>query len=463
MDDKVANYVIAINELHRTWEPHPGQRKIIDRLFKEEAKEIFVQAGRNFGKTELVSYCLWRWALLHPGSENYYFSPYMKQSREILWATRRLQGFVRTQFIESINNTEMRIQLVNGSFIKLDGSDNVESYRGVKPKGLSVFDEFKDFRPEFYEAYEPNRAAHNSPLVIIGTPPDRDCQFLSVAEDFKLHKSYFHAPTHENPHISREWLDKKKEELVSRKEEDIWQREYLAQYVPGGVSKIFPMLSKAVIVPHEIVMKRLARDVKKLTWVLAADPAAASVFAVLYGCYNPYDKKIYFLDEIYESDQQKMTVAQIGDRIISMREELNDRTEWLMVYDEAEKWFQAEFHQRFEEPMTPTHKAAHKKEYGLSLIKDALVQKKVVISDRCVKFYWELDNYFKDKLGKIPKTADHLIDCARYLLAGANYSLNEEKEYREIDNEKFRSARISDDFPGLDEMGQRNGNELLEY
>jgi hypothetical protein len=386
----------------------------------------------------------------------------MKQSREILWATKRLQKFVGGEFIDLINNTEMRISLVNGSFIKLDGSDNVESYRGVKPQGLSVFDEFKDFRPEFYEAYEPNRAAHNSPLIIIGTPPDRECQFLTVAEEFKLKKTYFHAPTHANPYIDKKWLADKEEELKARKEEDVWQREYLANYVPGGVSKIFPMLTRGMVIPHDVVIKRISRDLRKLEWVLACDPAAATTFAVIFIAINPYDKKVYILDEIYESDQQRMTVDQIGHRIMTMSEELNPHTDWLMIYDEAEKWWQAEYHARFDEPMMPTNKAAHKKDYGLTLIKDALMQKKLVISDRCVKLFWEMDNYFKDKLGKIPKSNDHLIDCVRYALTGGNYMLNESKEYRELDDEKFRSARISDDFPGLDDMGQRTGNELLE-
>ena len=158
----------GIEALHRKWTPHPAQVELGRALLSGGFLDVFGQCGRNFGKTELVGYLTWRYAFTFPRSENYYFAPYMKQAREIMWASRRIQDFGPKDWIESINNTEMRITFKNGSFIKLDGSDNVDAYRGVKPKGLTIYDEFKDFRPEFHEAYDPNRAAFNSPLLIIG-------------------------------------------------------------------------------------------------------------------------------------------------------------------------------------------------------------------------------------------------------------------------------------------------------
>ena len=158
---------LGLKALHERWQPHPAQVAIGKALLHDRKRDVFAQCGRNFGKTELVAYLLWRWAWTFPGSENYYFSPYMKQSREILWSSRRVQELGPSEWISKVNEQEMRIHFHNGSFIKLDGSDNVESYRGVKPKGLTIFDEFKDFRPEFLEAYDPNRAAYDTPLFII--------------------------------------------------------------------------------------------------------------------------------------------------------------------------------------------------------------------------------------------------------------------------------------------------------
>lgn len=441
-----------IEGLHKSWEPHPGQSMVIRELFHNQTKEIFVQAGRNWGKTELMCYLLWRYAMSHPGSENYYFSPFQRQSREILWASARLQRFGPEDWVEGKpNDSEMRVRFKNGSFIKVDGSDNVESYRGVKPRGLSVFDEFKDFRPEFFGAYDPNRAAHDSPLLIIGTPPDRECQFLTVAKDFQSNdnKRFFKAPSHENPHISKDWLAKKKHELITRGEEDVWQREYLAEYIPGGVSKIFPMLKKDCVKARSEIMAAILRDRRKLQWYVVADPAAASVFAVLFLALNPYSKRWYIIDEMYETDQARMSTRVIGRAIEDKIHEIYPDGDWYRVYDEAETWWANEMLDAFNESWHPTQKSAHDKEGGLSLIKDVLNSDLLQISDACPKLFWEMDNYYKDKKGKIPKADDHLIDTLRYALHAAHYSLNEETEYLEHKDEGFRGAKIEDDFPEL--------------
>lgn len=452
----IQTYVEVIEGLHKKWTPHAGQVTVGKVLFNDGIKQIFVQAGRNWGKTELVCYCLWRWANMNPESENYYFSPYMKQSREILWESNRLLRFGPKEWMSgNPNNTEMRMRFKNGSFIKCDGSDNIDSYRGVKPRGLVVFDEFKDFRPEFYEAFEPNRAAYDSPIIIIGTPPGREGQFLKLAEDFRnsKHKKFFKAPSEQNHYLSKKWLEDQRDALIKRGEEDVWQREYLAEYVPGGVTKIFPMLSKKCCWTCEKIWEDIRRDLKKLNWYLVADPAAATVFAVLFVVINPYTKIIYCLDEIYEMDQGLMSVEQIGNRINEKKQELYPRGEWVQVYDEAETWFRSEMFDRFGEFYQPTHKSYSKKANGISLIKDVLLGDKLVICDRCEKLFWEMDNYYKDQGDKISKKNDHLIDCLRYTLSAAYYALNAESEPKV---KKTGWKKISDDFPALNSIGEPN-------
>ena len=438
-DRKIA-ILMQLHDIHKRWQPHPGQLDIILPIILERVKDVFVQAGRSFGKTESISYLLWRYAIEHPGSENYYFAPYMKQAREILWASGRIQWFGPKECIKGTpNSTEMRIILKNGSFIKLDGSDNVEAYRGVKPKGLSVYDEFKDFKPEFHEAYDPNRAAHDSPLLIIGTPPDRECQFTRMAADFEKNpaKRFFQMSSSKNPHLDPAWLESKKTELVARGESDVWEREYEALFVKGGQSKLFPMLYREKCVwPHDRVLAEIRRYRKKMDFILWADPAAASVFAVLHCAYHPFQKVLYCVDEIYETSQAEMTVKRIAPRIFEKRDEIEDDEQWRQGYDEAEKWFQSQVLDDYAEHFEPSHKYANDKEQGLTLIKDMLLEGKLIMSDRCEKLFWEMDNYFKDKHGKIPKVNDHLIDCLRYILAALGYMLNTQQEpEKTIDDE----------------------------
>jgi hypothetical protein len=440
----------VIEGLHSHWEPHKGQSRVGKALIAG-VKDIFVNAGRNWGKTDFVAYWLWRWAITNPGSENYYFAPYMKQAKEIIWATKRLQNFGPREWITSPNNTELRLPFLNGSFIKCDGSDNVDSYRGIKPKGLIIFDEFKDFKEEFYPSFDPNRAAHDAPLIIIGTPPDRDGQFIDVMLEHQRNpnKRYYWAPSEENPHLSRQWLENKKTELYAKGAGDEWEREYRARFVKGGKKKIFPMLSNGHIKPYKEMLQFLMRDRKKLEWYLWNDPGSATCFATLFVAINPYTKKIYCIDEIYETDQRNMSVGQIGPKMFEIRDELYEDGEWRQGYDEAATWFANEMMDQFEENFEPSHKHLNDKEQGISLIRDVLLSGHLEMSDRCVKLFWEMDNYFKDDSGKIPKKDDHLIDTLRYTLGAAHYKTQEAQEYLESKDEDFRGARIEDDFPQL--------------
>jgi len=462
------DYSAIIADLHAKWMPHKGQVTCGKALFQEDKRTLFIQCGRKWGKTEIIIYFLYRWALTNPGSSCYYISPFQKQSKEIIWANNRLQTFVDRKYIRSINNTEMRITLNNGGFIKCDGSDNYEAYRGIDP-GFVVYEEFKDFRPEFHVAMEPNLLVHNAPLVIIGTPPSTDCQFTEIAADCRNSKEKFfiEAPSEDNPFISKDWLDKKKAELIAKGEEDVWQREYMGKYIKGGASKIFPMLTESIIVPHEVLMKSIKKDMKKLWKCAMADPAGASVFGVLFTMINPYTKVVYLLDEIYETRQSHMTVDSVGARIIEKRNEFwypREDDDWYHGYDEAATWWNNELSDRFNINSIPTTKAQHKKESGLSLIKDIILYNKLVMSDRCVKTFWELDNYVKDRRGNIPKENDHNIDNFRYTLGAYLYDLKDAspKTPREQE-ENYRGSRIDQDFPDLDPFGRMDNDSIERW
>jgi len=426
------NYIEIIEGLHAHWEPHDAQVEIGKALFNDEIKQIFGKCGRNFGKTELICYLLWRYAQSNPGSENYYFAPYAKQAREITWASRRIQTFGPRAWLyegsRGVNNTEMRLRFTNGSFIKLDGSDNIDAYRGVKPRGLTVYDEFKDFRPEFHEAMDPNYAAHDSPLIIIGTPPEiEDHHFYHTEDEFKENdkKKFFQFTSYENPHIAKEVLDAKRLELYRRGEGDVWEREYMVKKVFGGKNSIFPMLDpKRHVRKHDELMRDLKKDMHKLQWIVSADPGTHTCFAVLFAALNPYTRKLYILDEIYETDQRQTSVSVIGKRIINKRYQLYAKADWYQCYDEAAAWFQTEMADQFDDGWVPTTKALNKKEQGLGLIKDMLLADMIIFSDRAKNTMKEMLNYIRDKNGKIPKENDHEIDNLRYILGALGYDMN---------------------------------------
>lgn len=415
--------------------------------------------------TDLMAYLFWRFANLHPGSENYYFAPLQNQGREIIWEPRRLQDFGNPDWIESINEVEMRITFTNGSFVKVDGSDNINKYRGVKitKGGLIGFDEYKDFRPDFYSVIDPNLL--NAYLLIVGTPPETDSHFTKDADEFAANpkKRYFNMPSETNPHISREWLQSKKEELYRKGDGPVWEREYMAKRVKGGRSAILPQSNSIELRSQLSIMRVITRDRKKLNFYCIADPGTATCFGVMFLAVNPYSKKIHVLETIYEKDQSKTGVSQIGPRIIETKNRLGKDVEWIYVADEAAAWFIKEMYDNFEISFAPSSKADNAKETGIGLMKDIMLAGLIEIAGRPERsndikiedaieaeaFLWEMQNYVKDKHGKIPKGNDHLIDTFRYFLGEEKYQIKAETPAQKAGESDRRGYTMDEDYPEI--------------
>ncbi len=403
----------TIEGLHRTWMPHEVQAKIAKAIFYDGVKNVFVCAGRNNGKTENAAYCSWRWAKQNPGSENYIFEPYAKQGREILWASRRLQTFGPKEWIDGKpNETEMRIRFINESFIKVEGSDNSATMAGIKPKGIIVYDEFKDHRSESISNFEPNRAAFDVPALFIGTPPEFHNHFVDYMEMAKNSPDwlFIHAPTRSNPHISAKWLERKRLEMIAMGMEEDWLREYEAIFVKGGKKTIYPQFLKLKYLPLSEI---LPKDINKWTLVVGLDPASTSTFGVIFFLFNPFSKKIKVIDEIYEQDPQKMTCKAINEQIDDVLKKYSTKVRGVeYVYDEAAAWFRNELNEVSPDKwLTPSDKSSFGVDGYINLIRACLNLGLIEVAENCIQFIKEHEEYSKDDNGRIPKVNDHLINC----------------------------------------------------
>lgn len=476
IDDQEAG-VIALAEflqaLHAKWKPHPGQIKLGWALFYGLFKDIFACCGRNFGKTEFIAYALWRYAYERSESENYCFGPLAKQVREILWASSRIQTLGPEEYKEGVNNTEMRVTFHNRSFIKLDGSDNFDAYRGIKPKGLSVYDEFKDIRKEFVDAYDPNRAAFDSPAIYIGTPPEFHNHFVDTMEKAKKYHGktwfYLHAPSSMNPHISARWLQQKRMELIEAGDEETWLREYEALYIKGGKRHIFPQYLKYKCRP---LADLIPKDLHKWQLVTHFDPATTSTFGVLLSLFNPYTKKLLLVDEVYEDVMERMTTRQIWAQVMPIIEKWRQMgvRSFQYGYDEAAAWFMNETRdwamERQEKKelvppdlwLQPTKKNEFGIETGIGMVRDVFNHKMIEVADHLENFRHEMENYIKDEKGKIPKDKDHQINNLQYTLQLLGFDFAEKNQPKPTDpDEMHRGHSIEEDIGdsfGLEEFGQ---------
>ena len=184
--------------------------------------------------------------------------------------------------------------------------------------------------------------------------------------------------------------------------------------------------------PFKDVYTEVKKNIKKLEWYCVADPGTTTCFAVLFAAINPYTKKVYILDEIYEKNQKETSTRTIYPRIKAKMKELNpylDEDDWYKVYDEAGAWFANEVLVNYHTTFFKTEKRHGDKDEGISLIKDQLLHRIVSITDKCKNLFNEMQMYAKDSKGKIPKKNDHLIDCYRYFIDAANYDFSAVQEF----------------------------------
>jgi hypothetical protein len=114
----------------------------------------------------------------------------------------------------------------------------------------------------------------------------------------------------------------------------------------------------------------------------------------------------------------------MAPRILEKINEINrNYDDWMACYDHAATWFFSELTATlpdFPINFIKCEKDLNNKEPKLSMIKDMMLTKVFTMTDRCVKLYWEMENYIQ-KDGKAVKENDHLNDALRYMLNLAGY------------------------------------------
>jgi hypothetical protein len=127
--------------------------------------------GRRFGKTYLALREMCKWSS-QPNRKVWYISPTYRQSKQTIWKPLkdRLQNL---RWVKKINESDLTIELVNGSTISLRGADNFDSLRGVGLDGI-VMDEFSFINETAWtEVLRPTLSDTQGHALFISTPAGR--------------------------------------------------------------------------------------------------------------------------------------------------------------------------------------------------------------------------------------------------------------------------------------------------
>ena len=257
--------------------------------------------GRRFGKTHLAIRELCKNARL-PKRECWFVAPTYRQAKQIVWKKLK-QKLIELRWADKINESELTIQLKNGSTISLKGADNHDSLRGV---GLDfiVMDEFADIDPDaFYETLRPTLSDKEGSALFIGTPKGignwAHSLYQMQLENPALWASFSYT-TLDGGNVSADEIEQAKRDLDTR----TFRQEYMATF-ETYTGRIFYNFDRTT---HVKKWEQAVPDVVYIGMDFNIDPMSAVIMIRQGDC-------LHVIDEIrmFSSNTQE-TVEEINSR-----------------------------------------------------------------------------------------------------------------------------------------------------
>ena len=138
------------------------------QIWDSDSRFKLLCSGRRFGKTYLCIARLITWAASKPNSLNWYVTANYRMAKQIAW--RQLKAMVPPNICVKRNETDLLIELSNGSIISLKGAENADSLRGVSLSSL-VIDEAAYVKQDAWEmVLRPALSDQGGPAWFITTP-----------------------------------------------------------------------------------------------------------------------------------------------------------------------------------------------------------------------------------------------------------------------------------------------------
>lgn len=138
----------------------------------DSARFRVVAAGRRFGKTFLAINELAKYAR-HPNKRILSIANTYRQVKGTIWDELKNQMY-RVNWVKKVNESDLCIELINGSKIFLRSAENKDALRGAKYDFI-VMDECADINPDtWYSVLRPTLADSKGHALFIGSPKGRN-------------------------------------------------------------------------------------------------------------------------------------------------------------------------------------------------------------------------------------------------------------------------------------------------
>jgi len=215
------------------YEPRSYQLPVLSAL-DEGCKRVLIVAHRRSGKDiTALNYTIKR--MCQEVGVYFYIFPTYNQARKVIWDSITNEGFrlidhFPKNLIESMNASEMKIRLKNGSLFQLVGSDKYDSLMGTNPRGV-VFSEYALQDKRAWEYIKPILTANGGWAFFISTPRGKNHLFDLWCMAQKNPNWFTQLLTIDDTgSITEEDIDRDRKEGMS---EDMVQQEYYCSFNMG--------------------------------------------------------------------------------------------------------------------------------------------------------------------------------------------------------------------------------------
>lgn len=223
-----------------TFEVHDAQRIIL----ADDHRFQVLDCGRRFGKDHLAAIKVTAHSLAHAsprGGKRYAvinpsYNPQGKETFRVFRLFLESGGLLR----RAIETAPMELRLVNGDIVFFFTMESEDNLRGGQYDGIIINEAglIANLHAKWYEIFEPMLIDRQGWAWIMGTPKGKNdffTFFMRGQEEFtkdglKNDWKSFRFPTHANPFIKREELERLKREMP----EDLYRQEILAEFLDTG-------------------------------------------------------------------------------------------------------------------------------------------------------------------------------------------------------------------------------------
>ena len=420
------------------YKPHSGQ--VLLHNCKNRYRTI--ACGRRWGKTifavnEIIKKCI-----EIPG-QYWYVAPTYKQAKLIAWEMFKKYA-IEDLLSKKPNESDLNLDIVNGSLIRLMGADNPESLRGVGLQGI-VLDEFADIKRTVWTTIvRPMLSDTKGWAIFLGTPKgkinhlyehfikdkeffDRDYRtpenlIINTDSDFRS----FKFKTVDNPYIDSAEVDKARIELAPQ----YFKQEYEASFedYTGIIYKEFNP-AKHVISISEIEKESGQRFIKDW-WRIYVGIDTGRHTAIDFCAINDKGNK-YIFDEIYDYDG---IVRDIATKIRAKLAEWGIKRPVNYIIDSA-----SQVKREYEANKISCTDSEKDVNNQINQVRQGFASDTLFINgDKCPMTIVEHKGLIWDEKAKEPKPLDendHTCNAVQYIFS--TYSLIPAKDYKAIEAKKL--------------------------